>query len=383
MLKPHDKQKTMTVEQLRIRYNLDALEKDRKAIQLVKNTINKTETELQKFIGIINNSLKEYPNQVDNNITAWFFNGIPTEEQPMFKEQEIHLGDLYYDRESGISYKYKKNNETYYWEIITDTKVLEILAIASSSSDTADNKRISFITTPQPPYNIGDVWINNGIYYRCRASRTEGIYNPLDWIKSSEYTDDLVILQTKAELDQFKTYAEENYTSNATFETSINSIAGKVEETYTKVEKVAIDLNDNYYTQDQVNAFNELNKENITVIKNTVENNQTATQQQINVIQENINNGISKITTTSGTFDENGLNIAKTGEEMNTIVDWDGLAVKRDDTEVLTVRSSGVETENMKVRKYFILEPMRIEKTRAISDNTKIGIGFFYTGGAS
>lgn len=238
-----DRKKTLTVEDLRRRYNLDALDKDRKAIQLVKNTINKTEIEFQKYILAINSSLEEYPNQADGNITAWFFDGIPTEEQPLFTNKENHLGDLYYDRENGLSYKYVINNDEYTWKEITNSSIKESLALASDSPDTADNKRITFIIEPQTPYNIGDIWINNGIYYRCRASREAGTYNILDWLKSTEYTDDLVALQTKAELDQFKTTVTENYVTNATLETTTNSITGRVEETYTYVTTVENEVN--------------------------------------------------------------------------------------------------------------------------------------------
>ena len=80
-------------------------------------------------------------------------------------------------------------------------------------------------------------------------------------------------------------------------------------------------------------------------------------------------------TETGYTFDKNGLNISKTGSEMSSTLDNDGLSVKRDNTEVLTVRSAGVETENLKVRTYF-----------TIGSHTRVedygnGTGFFHIGG--
>ena len=118
-------------------------------------------------------------------------------------------------------------------------------------------------------------------------------------------------------------------------------------------------------------------QQNILEIKNTVENKTTATEQEINVIKEQINNGVSKVTTTTGSFDENGLHIEKTGEEMNSHMDWDGMVVKRDDDEVLSVRSNGVNAENITVRKYWIQDPVRIEKASAISNPSVFGLGFF------
>lgn len=363
-----DRRKTLTAEELRRRYNLDSLDKDRKAIQLVKNTINKTEIEFQKYISAINNSLMEYPNQADGNIAAWFFNGIPTEIQPLFDNEEEHLGDLYYDRENGFSYQYRLSDDKYIWVEITNPVIKETLALASADPDTSDNKRITYITIPITPYNIGDVWVNNGIYYRCRASREAGDYNVLDWIKSTEYSDDLVALQTKAELDQFKTTVSENYASNATLETAVNSITGRVEETYEYITAI----------EEQMDVINTSTEEIITEIRNEVETTTSATNQQISIIQEQLTNGVTSVRTETGyTFDKDGLKIQKDDSEMSSILDNDGLAVKRNEEEVLTVRSSGVETENLKVRTYFT-----IGKNTRVEDY-KDGTGFFYIGGAS
>lgn len=371
-----DRKKTLTVEELRRRYNLDSLDKDRKAMQLVKNTINKLEIELEKFVNSISKSLKEYPDQVDKSITAWFFDGIPTNEQPQLTKQSQHLGDLYYDRETSKIYQYRLNvDNEFIWKEITDISVKDSMAIASSSSDTADNKRITFFDTPTPPYSIGDVWVNKGTYYRCRAIREDGQYNSLDWIKSSDYTDDLVLLQTKTELNQFKIDVQNDYTSNATFETSINAISGRVEETYTYINNIGV----------QVDGIEKNTTQDITQIKNSVENLTTATQQQINVIKDTIDNGVSKVVTTSSTFDENGLSMEKTGEQMSSKLDWDGFDVTRDkgkatETNMLSVRSDGVNAENVTVRAYLTQKPIRREKGIAMSDSTSVGLCEYWVG---
>lgn len=92
------------------------------------------------------------------------------------------------------------------------------------------------------------------------------------------------------------------------------------------------------------------------------------------------NNGVSRVETITGTFDLNGLHIMKEGEAMSAILDWQGVVVKRDNTEVLTVRPSGVESENLTARKYLIVKPVRQEKTTAMTDSSEIGLGFFYMG---
>ena len=70
----------------------------------------------------------------------------------------------------------------------------------------------------------------------------------------------------------------------------------------------------------------------------------------------------------------NGLN------EGDQIHDFVGPLGKATETEVLTVRSAGVEAENMTVRNFFIKKPIRIEKCKSITDSTKVGLGFFWIG---
>ncbi len=154
-------------------------------------------------------------------------------------------------------------------------------------------------------------------------------------------------------------------------------IVTKVSSTESEVAKINTNITNNMYNKEQIDSMQSNAQQNILEIKNTVENKTTATEQEINIIKEQINNGVSKVTTTTGSFDENGLHIEKTGEEMNSHMDWDGMVVKRDDDEVLSVRSNGVNAENITVRKYWIQDPVRIEKASAISNPSVFGLGFF------
>lgn len=246
-----DRKKTLTVEELRRRYNLDSLDKDRKAIKMAKEQLNKVDSELNNFVEITTKNIKELQDQVDGNITTWFFNGVPTlNNEPANSwttdEDKInHLGDLYYDQDTGYAYRWAVESNIYSWSKIVDADVVEALAVANSAQDTADSKRRVFVTNPIPPYDIGDIWIKDDQdLYRCRASRESGTMNIADWILATKYTDDTVALGTKAELDQFKTEVTENYVTNATLETTASSISGRVEETYTYVTNVEHQVND-------------------------------------------------------------------------------------------------------------------------------------------
>lgn len=103
---------------------------------------------------------------------------------------------------------------------------------------------------------------------------------------------------------------------------------------------------------------------------------------RINAINETIDEtGVPIVKTDTGyTFDIDGMKIEKSENDVSTIVDNDGLAVSYKNTEILTARSSGVEAENITTRKFYVQRPIRMEKTKSISDGSSVGLGFYYIG---
>lgn len=101
--------------------------------------------------------------------------------------------------------------------------------------------------------------------------------------------------------------------------------------------------------------------ENIATLTNKVNTSMTAEAVKIS-IQEELANGVDKVYTSTGfAFDADGLRISKSGSEMETTLDEDGLTVYRDDTEVLTADNTGVNGINMTVRQYLIVGGSRFE----------------------
>lgn len=92
--------------------------------------------------------------------------------------------------------------------------------------------------------------------------------------------------------------------------------------------------------------------------------NAVMTEEDIKItIQEELSNGTNKVITATGyTFDEEGLRVSKTGSEMSSLLDEDGLSVFRDNTEVLTADNTGVNGINMTVRQYLIVGGSRFEE---------------------
>lgn len=93
------------------------------------------------------------------------------------------------------------------------------------------------------------------------------------------------------------------------------------------IDKNKTDINNNY--QDLVEQLNKkASDDELVTIRNSVETLQTDLMAQTKVTEEIVANGVSKVTTTSGTFDKNGLTIEKSGAETKTIVNQVGVNVK-------------------------------------------------------
>ena len=107
-------------------------------------------------------------------------------------------------------------------------------------------------------------------------------------------------------------------------------------------------------------ALNGVNGE-ISTLTNKIEAAMTADAVKLS-IQEELANGVDKVYTSTGfSFDSEGLRVSKTGSEMESLLDEDGLTVYRDNTEVLTADNTGVNGINMTVRQYLIVGGSRFE----------------------
>lgn len=197
MIDKRDLNRLRTPEDLERKYDLKSILNLKENYELQKNGLNKVENELNNFVIATGKSLKELQDQVDGNITTWFYSGVPTDvNEPASTwttdtEKNNHLGDLYYDKDTGYAYRYSLDNETYSWIKITDNDVTQALAIANSAKDTADSKRRVFVVQPTTPYDVGDLWIKDEELYRCQTTKASSeTFEENDWIIATKYTDD-------------------------------------------------------------------------------------------------------------------------------------------------------------------------------------------------
>lgn len=136
--------------------------------------------------------------QVDGSICSWFYPGVPTAENYPAVEwttpeaKHAHIGDLYYDKSTGIGYRWTENGGGYYWDVIEDKQVQQALQNASRAQSTADGKVRCFSAQPYPPYEVGDLWVQGGSgdILCCQHNRESGSYVASDWVRASKYTDD-------------------------------------------------------------------------------------------------------------------------------------------------------------------------------------------------
>lgn len=207
--------------------------------QYIKENSAKGLTE-EQVNNLIKNSqvITDLQNQVDGAIETWFYEGVPTlKNAPASswatdKEKDTHLGDLYYDNKTGKAYRFAKDGNTYKWTIITDTDIAKALSDASKAQETADGKMKVFSTQPNPPYQVGDIWVNatyptDGSTYknevlRCQTLKAAGSpFAIADWIKASKYTDDTVA-------NAAKKAAEEAQKAAQTAQTNITNLGKTV-----------------------------------------------------------------------------------------------------------------------------------------------------------
>jgi phage-related protein len=195
-----DRNGVRTPADLERKYDLASLVGIKKAVRTNEDGINKTNAELEKFMIATIGDIENLQGQIDGNITTYFYSGIPTlsnlpaSEWATDDEKNNHLGDLYYDQDTGYAYRFALCSGVYKWLEVSDSDVSKALELANSAQDTADSKRRVFITTPSVPYDIGDLWLYNNELFVCHIAKTStDIYSIDDFKKAVKYTDDTAL----------------------------------------------------------------------------------------------------------------------------------------------------------------------------------------------
>ncbi len=166
-------------------YNADDLERHKNTLFQVGD--ESTGTYLRflrdgKFTQQIDNKeikqyFKEFENQIDGKINTF---SQSTDPSTNWTEDEKlkSVGDLWYNPTTKTT---KRWAGTVWEEQDVKDKVAQ---------EIAKSKNTVFVSTPVPPYKLGDLWIKNQEIYDCISVKESGAFAEVDWKKSTKYTDD-------------------------------------------------------------------------------------------------------------------------------------------------------------------------------------------------
>ena len=222
------------------------LETTTKAAQTAQSTADAAKkaaesnaSDLANAVSKFDGDITDLKDQIDGAIQTWFYDGIPnalTEPEVNWttdKDRQTHLGDLYYDNQTGFCYRYMNQNGVYSWGRIQDTEVTKALSDAANAQSTANAKKRIFVTTPKPPYDVGDLWVqgSTGDILSCQTPKLDGqAYAEADWVKASKYTDDTAVTN-------LSNTVERNYATKST----VSQLSDRIEQTVSSVEEVRTD----------------------------------------------------------------------------------------------------------------------------------------------
>ena len=166
--------------------------------------------ELLDFSDAVTGDISNLQTQIDGKIETWYYNyqptlsNIPASQWTTTTERQKHVGDLFYWQSQGYTYRFQQSGSSFAWQKIQDSDISDAMEEASKAQDTADSKRRVFVTTPVPPYDVGDLWVGNSSsdLMRCQQARASGSFSSSDWIKAVKYTDDSAVDSLDQSLNQ-------------------------------------------------------------------------------------------------------------------------------------------------------------------------------------
>lgn len=138
-------------------------------------------------------TIEELQTQADSKAETWY---QPTDPSDLWISEEKlrHDGDIWYNTTSQKTYIYNGSS----WEETKSTPPDEVF-------DEIDGKAQIFVSTPTPPYAIGDLWFNSATsdIMTCINGRESGSYTSSDWQKRNKYTDDSYAEEVAGNLSNF------------------------------------------------------------------------------------------------------------------------------------------------------------------------------------
>lgn len=387
-----------TAQDLERKYDLAGIEKLKRDYNSQNQEIKEVNNELKEFVSSVTETIGELQDQVDGNITTWFYSGVPTlQNEPANswttdEEKNNHLGDLYYDKETGYAYRFSLENSTYSWLKLTDSDVTEALALANSAKDTADSKRRVFLEQPVPPYENGDMWIKDNEIYICQISKPAGqTFVENDFINNLKYTDDTYAIQVGQDLTvlsgsvlEIKNDVDEHTTKITQTQELVDEQGeqiGVLGQQYTELQQttsgLAITVGETSQNVsdlqgtvgEQTESINHLNEDYSQLEQSTNELNTAVVENQKNIAsqQDDISNLNENLATTNGTLSQvkNDLSTANsTINEMKYTFTTDELKIQSTNDPI----NSALDNQGIRVYNYTTLKTVLNDKGSGFDD---------------
>lgn len=127
-----------------------------------------TGEDIEKTINSLGVDVEAIRRQADKEFTMWYYayeptlSNLPASDWTDDMVKSEHVGDLFYNEDTGLGYTFSVGNGIYYWKDITDKQTVKALENAAKAQDTADGKRRTFVSQPtnDQTYDVGDLWVN-------------------------------------------------------------------------------------------------------------------------------------------------------------------------------------------------------------------------------
>ena len=165
------------------------------------NTTNLTTLQTKKALAAldtyVDTNIQNLQSQIDGAIQFWNGANIPTlsnypaNQWTTEADRTNHQADIYTviqdvsgELKQGKSYRFDKVSGTWQWIELTDNELSAVQALAASKAKV-------YVVQPTPPYNVGDLWLNNNKLYKCKTAKVAGTsYAAADWELATDYTND-------------------------------------------------------------------------------------------------------------------------------------------------------------------------------------------------
>ena len=136
------------------------------ALEGLRKSTGDEQAAMAEILGKVNKTLTSLQEQVDKEVSNWFYHGAPGPDKEPESEwvtnqdKYRHIGDTYTSVDESGEYMGKSWRYTteFRWQEIHDTLISKALAVAAKAQTTADGKSTTYYTQPAH-YSVGDSWV--------------------------------------------------------------------------------------------------------------------------------------------------------------------------------------------------------------------------------